>query len=376
MTRRVHPLLAGVVTFLVSTTLACSPKDGGAPEDAGATFGDGPAVASSSTTRWVPVVPPRDPVLLSFPAIVRAIGKGAAYVTFPYAARVERIHVEPGDRLAAGATILSVRCPAVLEAAATVLGTRKRLALHRRRLEELERAHAEGLVGRDVVFEHRTRIADIEAERARAEAVLRGAGVEPRRTERLLRDGLIELSAPTAGVVTEVSVRPGESISPSSPPLARIVGEAPPRIEVRLPRALPSVHDARFVAPDGRTVGLAKTPLAVTEDPADGLYVAWFAPREDALRLHDGLRGRFEFDVGDGVWQVPAAAVTKGAQASFVVLRRRGGDVSEIPVEVVSAAGASALVRGDLEAADMVAADGRVARIEGSQRNAAGSSTP
>lgn len=311
--------------------------------------------APAADTRWVPVVVPKDASLLEAPAVVRADPEASGQVSSTARARVEKVHVRVGSRVERGAPIVDVLAPEVLRAAATYAGSADRLAFHRERAAELEQLRAEGLVDKARVFEQRMIAAELEASQNEALATLRGAGIDVATARSLAKGGMLTLRAPVAGVIVELNAIPGEIIEAGGPPLARISGEGPIRVEVRTTSVWPGGTSVVLELADGEVIPLAPEPLASVIDPDAGTRIYWFSPTEQRA-LPNGLRGTVRLAAAAGVWELPAGAVLQVGQSSFVVRRREDG-VERVQVDVVSSSGASALVRGPLQSGDRIAAD-------------------
>jgi len=179
----------------------------------------------------------------------------------------------------------------------------------------------------------------------------------------MLRRGTTSLSAPIDGVVATVGVRLGEVRDPTGEPLIQLSGVAPARIEARLPRGLPEGGEISFAPIDGEPFALRDAPDAVVIDPADGTRRIWFSPREPHP-LPDGLRGTLRVRMTrPGVVQVPARAVAQDDQGAFVIRRIEGGS-EPVRVAVLATGGGSAIVEGDLEPGQPIAADATLAQPE------------
>lgn len=317
---------------------------------------DAPEPAPTGAARWTPVRRPSEGTLLEHPARVVADSTASGEVGAPFRARVVHVHVRPGALVAAGDPVLDVVMTEVLDAAATVVGLRGRIAAFRARAEELERLRNEQLVDAARVFEQRAALAELEAEQARAIAVLRSASVDPADAARVLRAGAITLRAPSEGVVRSLEARLGETREPGGVPFARIVGTSEARIEVRSSGALSTASTLSFEGTDGMVVPLAPEPVARVVDPDDGMHVTWFSPR-DPVRLTDGLRGRVRLALqATDLFEVPISSVVIETDGTHVFVRR-GEDVERVEVSVVASSGASAFVRAPLRDGDLVAAD-------------------
>lgn len=312
--------------------------------------------AGSAPTRWVEVRSPEDRSILEASAIARVEG-AVGEVAAPARVRVVALHVRAGATVHAGDPIVDVTSTELVDAAARRITAARASAEYADRADAVAALRAEGLATRAEEFELRARRIELAAERDRADATLRSAGIEPRVARRLAHRGSIPLVAPVDGVVTRLRARVGETVEPGDEALARIAGEGPARIEVRTARAWPTARRVEFEADDGRTIALDPAPLATALDTEDGTQVRWYAPAEPTA-LPDGLVGRARVTVADGVWEVPAAAVTQRTGRSEVARQTADGAIERVEVEVLGSSGASALVRGPLRAGDRVAADG------------------
>lgn len=309
--------------------------------------------AESAQARFVSVSKPEDRSIVQAPAIVRASAAASGEVTAPTPLRIARVYVKVGQTVAAGDPIVDVHAPALLDAAAVVLSAAARAKAHEQRADQLEALLGEGLALRAQVFEQRTMAADLRAARLQAIALLRSAGVDPDQASTLMQSGVVTLRAPVPGIVTELSARPGRSFDPGAMPIARLTGKAPARIEVQTAKAWPEATSVVFTASDGRLVELDPSPVSSVVIPADGTTRSWFDPK-DSVELPDGLVGIAEVFAARDVWEVPAAAIRQSGNQS-VVMRRRDERVERVQVEVLTASGASALVRGPFEPGDWVA---------------------
>lgn len=315
-----------------------------------------PEEGSTGAARWEAPRHPADAAMLEHPARVVAEAAASGELGAPFRARVLRVHVQPGAEVAAGDPVLDVVMAEVLDAAAVVHGLRARITAHRARVEELERLRAEQLVDAARVFEQRAALAELEAERARALAVLRSASLDAHDAARVLREGAIALRAPSAGIVRSLDAPLGVTREPGGPPFARVVGSGAARVEVRSSEALPRAGALSFEGADGSSLALRAEPIAEVVDPADGMHVTWLAPSEPT-QLADGLRGRVRVTIdGADHWEVPASALTiEEAGAQLTV--RRDGTILRVGAEVLATSGASAMVRAPLAEGDLVARD-------------------
>jgi hypothetical protein len=328
-----------------------------------------PAAAPSAPTPWVRVRPAEGLSLLEVPARVLPSPDAVAEVVPPYRARVVRIHVRAGQRVARGAPILDVLAPELVRAAGAYVAAGTRLSAYSKHREQLLSLRSEGLVRLADLAEVETKVAEALADQQAALGTLRGADLGGADAARLLSGGgTLTLRAPIAGVVTALRAAIGETHENPDLPLAHIAGEGEVQIEARLSAALPPAAHVAFVTPAGETVPVRAIGSAPVVDARDGTRLSWYAPDLPAQspRLPAGLLGRLRVTLpaGSGVVAVPARALLPGdggAAGQGTVLLRRGAEIQKLPVEVLSTSGADALVRGPLREGDEVAAEASAA---------------
>jgi biotin carboxyl carrier protein len=329
----------GLALLLALGALGCpAPAGPAAPEE-----------TKAPAPTWVAVRVAGDEAVLEAPARVLAGPGAAAMVTPPMRATVVRLRVRPGDSVDAGAPLVDVLMPEVLEAAGRHEGARARLEAWTERRTQLAQLRAEGLARALDVSEAAARVAEARAELQAARAVLVAAGLREGDAAGLLSGtGAVPLRAPIAGVVTAVTAALGESREPGAGPLVQLVGTGAARVEARLPRAA-TPGDWRLVTPAGearvKLVGAA--PAA---DPRDGVFLAWFEPEGDAA-LTAGLQGRVVLR-GTGSTRlhlVPATALQRRDGVPGVVTRK-----GHVPLTVVRCEARDCLVDGALEETDEV----------------------
>jgi multidrug efflux pump subunit AcrA (membrane-fusion protein) len=194
---------------------------------------------------------------------------GVAAIAAPADARIERVHVRPGDRVAAGAAVATVVLPTIAIEAARVAGADLRLGPLVARRDALVRSLADGLARAADLAEVEATLAEVRAERAVALAAVRAAGPGDR-----VGGGRVVLRAPIAGVVVEVSAAIGEHRGPADGPLARIAGGGATRVAARWVGAPPG-GPARLLLDDGGERALTEVAVAPSLDP-DGAIAVWY----------------------------------------------------------------------------------------------------
>lgn len=303
---------------------------------------------------WARVKPAGATAVLEGPARALAGPETSAVVTPPLRGTVVKVRVRPGDTVTAGAPVVDVVMPEVLEAAGRFEGARARLEAWKARAAQLEQLRSEGLARALEVSEARASMAEAKADLQAARAVLLAAGLKEADVPTLLGgSGALPLRAPVTGVVVEVLATLGAACEPSAGPLLRLASAGAVRVEGHFAQAPPD-GDWTLVTPHGR-VPVALVGRAPAADEQHGTFAAWFEPLDGGV-VPAGTLGRVSLTGGSqvGVVRVPAKAVRRVDGAPTVTVRR-GDGVKAVPVQVLQCPGAECLVSGALEADDEVA---------------------
>jgi len=311
------------------------------------------AAAAAAPPPWVRVKPAGAAVVLEGPARVLAGPGTAAVVTPPLRGTVVKVRVRAGDVVAAGAPVVDVVMPEVLDAAGRFEGAQVRLEAWSARAAQLEQLRSEGLARALDVSEARASVAEAKADLQTARAVLLAAGLKESDVPALLGgSGAVPLRAPVAGVVVEVLATLGASREPSAGPLIRLASTGAVRVEGHFARAPPD-GEWTLVTPHGR-MPVALVARAPGADEHDGTFAAWFEPLDGGV-VPAGTLGRVSLagESQAGVVRVPAKAVHRVDGVPTVTVRR-GGEARVLPVQVLQCPGAECLVRGELEPDDDV----------------------
>jgi multidrug efflux pump subunit AcrA (membrane-fusion protein) len=269
--------------------------------------------------------------------------QSTSFATPPLRATVVRVLVQAGDAVDAGAPLVEVLMPDLLEAAGREVGAQARLGAWSERYRQLEQLRKEGLARMPEVSEAAARMAEAGSDLAAARAVLRSSGVQEWEVDGLLGgSGVRSLRAPFAGVVMEVTATPGQSRDPSQGALVTVAGAGPTRIEARFPR--PPPDGAWTFGWSGQRAAVRLMGRAPVADPRDGTFLAWFEGGAGFL-APGGTLGRVtsEAQSGSDALQVPAHAVRRAGSAATV----NTPDAS-VAVEVLECGSSTCLVTGSL----------------------------
>ncbi len=314
--------------------------------------------ATSSPTAWVLVEKPHDPSLLQAPAVVRTVTSSRGTVEAVVSMRVLRVHVGIGDHVSVGDPLLSVTSQEIGDAATSYLSFQQLANLHNTRSHEIDAMHKAGVADHTQVVAQKTQALTYAAEAKRFAAKLRAYGIDPAQANTITQKGVAILQSPVTGVVSVIAAATGKTYAQGAEPMIEIQGSGPARIEVRTGEPWPLDAKVLFIGSDGRKVPLKSPPLGAAVDPIDATARAWYAPL-DPIELPGGLFGVAYLQTSDDLWEVPVMAVAQSTGES-AVWRKRENINEKVRVDVWASSGATAIVRGNLQAGDRVAADSRM----------------
>jgi RND family efflux transporter MFP subunit len=324
------------------------------------------AACGSAAKQAPPPAPPREiEVLTMAPTEARTTGeylgsmlsRASVNVLPQVAGYLRALHVKPGQRVLAGAPLVSIdaREPtaALASASAAADAAEARAALAVQSLRRTESMHAQGIASAQELDQAR-------ADEAAARAAVRAARATA--AERQVELGYHVVRAAVPGTIGEVSARLGDYVTPTTK-LTSIAGAAGLELTVGVPagraRALADDAPIELLDADGKV--LATSPafyVAPEVDPRTQLVAvkAQF-PATLGLRPAELVRARVVYATGSAL-QVPALAVVRqsGQAFVFVVGTREGKQVVERrAVQLGALSGKGFVVESGLAAGDRVA---------------------
>jgi RND family efflux transporter MFP subunit len=289
----------------------------------------------SSAPGKPPPAPPREvDVVVVQPQEARVTGEylgsllsRASLTVLPQVAGyVRKIHVKPGQTVAASAPIVEVdsreESAALVSASAQAESAKASLALAEQSRARVEALHREGLATAQELDQRR---ADVAA----AQAAVRAAGAQVSQRQVAVGNHVVRAAVP--GVVGDVQVRLGDYVTATTR-LTTIAGEQGGlELTVGVPatraRGLAKDVPVELLGEDG-TVLLTSPAFFVSPeaDPRTQLVAVKAIFKEDiGLRPSELVRARVVYSVGTAL-QVPALAVVRqsGSAFVFVVVEREG----------------------------------------------------
>lgn len=296
------------------------------------------AAAACESKRAAPGKPPPPPpreieVLTVAPTEARVTGEylgtllsRASLTVLPQVAGyVRRIHVKPGQTVAAGAPIVDIdareESAALVSASAQAESARAALALAEQSRARTEALHREGLASAQELDQRR---ADVAA----AQAAVRAAGAQVSQRKVAVGDQSVRAAVP--GVIGDVQVRLGDYVTATTR-ITTIAGEGGLELTVGVPasraRGLAPGAPVELIGDDGAV--LLSSPAFFVSPDADPrtqlVAVKALFKNEIGLRPSELVRARVVYSVGSAL-QVPALAVVRQSGQGFVyvVVERDG----------------------------------------------------
>lgn len=302
---------------------------------------------------------------VSFPGVAAVPPHQLRVVAAPAAGLVEAMLVNPDERVSAGQPLARLRSTDLMEAQRAFLEALTRDGLARNKLwrdEELFRQR--------IIAERRLIVTRAEAEAARATLDERRQMISllgmPEADQRALREHreiapALTVTSPADGVVLQRQAVQGERVAQAAPLFA--VAQVDPlwvNIQVPLPAVAALEPGARVSLP---AQGLEGTVLRVGQsvDPATQSVAVVAEVRGIAGRLRPGQATTVTVSVapnGTPQWRVPASAVVRHRERSWIFVRTPEGFVAR-PVGVLAETAQSASIRADgIASGDQVATRG------------------
>lgn len=290
-------------------------------------------------------------------------------VSAPAGGLVEEILVPTDEPVKAGQPIARLRSPAIVEAQRQFLAAIADEALSTDRLRRSQLLfEGKALPERDL------RVAQTEATQAKSRLdertqILSLMGMTDSEVD-TLREArrifpTVTLIAPINGTVTVRHVGPGERIEPSAP-VFTIAELDPLWVNIQVPAArLPNVTVGAEVSLPAYRAGGKIIRLGRTVDAATQSAIAVAEISSNNGNVRPGLAVSVSVHlVSDGMneWSVPAQAVVRHGDRSWVFIRSKEGFLAR-PVQVISQNARGVSVRAAFQADDQVAVRGILALL-------------
>ncbi|HQQ64332.1 MAG TPA: efflux RND transporter periplasmic adaptor subunit, partial [Pseudomonadales bacterium] len=298
-----------------------------------------------------------------FPAQIVLPPQSEQVVSAPVAGVIKQMLVQENQAVVEGMPLLILNSPdfGQLQLAAIQANSRAKLAQQAMLREQA--LFNEGIIPRRRIDEANAAMRDADAEMRQTLAALQLAGVSEVDSNRIANADHVKseliVSAQSGGIVTALSVKPGQRVSMADP-LLHVTAIDTLWLDVQVP----SGDVARW--PIGSTLsipgGITAKVLSVSPIASGAQTVLLRAQLNGGTqRLHPGefVQAELPMPIGE-TWDVPVSAIARDGEQAYV-FEREAGQFVATPITVVASAGQRAKVSGALKAGQRIAASSVVA---------------
>ena len=281
-------------------------------------------------------------------------------VSAPVAGVVDQLLVSEQQAVKAGQPLLRLNSPQFGEVQLKLLEAASQSRLSQKTLQRERALFAEGIIPERRVLEAETAAQRDVARQHQSEAALRLAGIDAAAIQRIaaggtLQDGVV-VRARAAGVVLGMDIKPGQRVQEADA-LLRLASLHTLWLDIavpadRQPAALPKAAAIRILGRDA--VAMPLSVGAIVSDSQTVTLRARVTRGAERLRPGEVVQAEVPFAVNAAGWALPLQAVARQDDQAYVFVRTDKGFVAR-PVSVVSSAGASVQVTGDLRPGQEVA---------------------
>lgn len=310
-----------------------------------------------------------DHVKASLPALVVAPPGAERVITLPVAGIVTQVLVRPFQAVRAGDPLMRLASLELGQLQLQVIQAASRATIASQTAQRERQLFEEGIITERRAQEAIAASTDASASLLQAKAALRLSGMSNAALERLITSGqpedAITLTAPAAGIVSEMDAKAGERVEASTP-LMHLVKNGALDLEIQIP-----VTDAQRFGPGtvvqitGRGVVARITTASPTVASSNQMVTlrATVTSGGPALRHGELVQAEVATNSTQDGLTVPLAAVAYDGRQPYVFVRTTKGFAAR-PVEIIANAGQSLLVRGPLQVGDSIAVTG-IAALKG-----------
>lgn len=286
-------------------------------------------------------------------------------IAAPAAGLIETLLVSPDERVREGQVVARLRSTELVEAQRLYLQSATAAALAQESLRRDEQLFRERVIAERRLLQTRAEAAGAAAALDERQQMLTLLGMHPADIE-ALRDTrrispTLAVTAPMAGVVLERGAVAGERVAQASP-LMTIADLRPLWVNIQVPLAranalganarvlLPAQGAEGFILRVGRSADAATQSVTAVAEVHTGV---------EALRPGQAVTAAVQLapNGAGGQWRVPAGAVIRHRERSWVFVRTAEGFLAR-PVTVLNETAQFTSIRAELRAGDQLAVRG------------------
>ena len=340
--------------FLLSSAIAAPPPSG--------EFAVSAAQMQALGVTLLPLDKPTAIDGLAYPAHVVLPPGGEQVISAPFAGLVVELLVDEQQAVKAGQALLRLSGPEFGELQLKLLEATSKARLARKSLERERQLFAEGIIPERRVQEAEAAAQEATARQGYAESSLRLAGVDVATIRKMgdggsLQDELV-VRAKSDGMVLSLAAKAGQRVQ-GSETLLRLVKAKNLWLDIQIPadrqKLVPSRAGASAITVIGRDVSASLVSVGATVSDNQTVTVrARVVGGAELLRPGEVVQARVPFADNAQGWALPLQAIARQDDKAYVFVRTDKGFQAQV-VDVVSSAGQSVQVTGNLRASQQVA---------------------
>lgn len=303
---------------------------------------------------------------MAYPAKVVVPPDQEQVVSAPVGGVVDQLLIADQQAVKAGQPLLRLTSPQYGELQLKLLESASNARLAKKTLDRERQLFGEGIIPERRVQEAEAAAQRDQSRLLHAQAALRLAGIDAATIARIadggaLQDGLV-VRARTAGLVLGVEVKPGQRVQEADA-LVRLASVQQLWLDIQIPadrqaRGLPKPGQIKV---SGRAV--TATPMSVGAMVSESQTVTLRSRVTSGvalLRPGELVQAEVPFAANSAGWALPLQAIARQDGQAYVFVRTGKGFAAQ-PVTVVSSAGQSVQVTGDLKTGQEVATNSVIA---------------
>lgn len=311
----------------------------------------------------ITLTPQAETSSLAFPAQVVLPPQSEQVVSAPVAGVIKQILIQENQAVTVGMPLLVLNSPEFGELQLEAIQASSRTKLARQMTLREQALFDEGIIPRRRVEEATIALHNANAELRQRLAALELVGLSQTEGTRIAHSGDVKneltVSAHNSGIITALSVKPGQRVAMSDP-LLHITNIDTLWLDVQIP----SGDAARW--PVGSTLsvsgGHSANVLSVSPIATSAQTVLLRAQLTNTRqRIHPGEFVQAELTISaKDTWDLPLSAIARDAEQAYVFVWESGKFIVT-PVSVVASAGQRVKVKGELNVGQRVAISSVVA---------------
>ena len=296
----------------------------------------------------------------TYPARVVLPPRQQQVVSAPLAGVIDQLLVSENEAVRPGQPLVRLASPELGELQLKLMEAASQSRLSGLAVQRERQLFAEGIIPQRRVQEAEAAAAQHQARQRQSEAALRLAGIDGAAIGRIAAGGAIDsvltLRARSAGLVSELDVKPGQRVQPADA-LVRINDASRLWLDVQVPvafqgsaaavKGLPVIVMGRDASAIGQSLG------AMVSDSQTLTLRADVRRGANLLRPGEFVQVRVPFAATPG-WTVPLESVVRQGEKAFVFVRTAKGFIAT-PVTILASAGQTLRIAGALQAGQEIA---------------------